>query len=130
MSVETTGDLTYGYLRLRSNKASDETITLKIYDKKLHKETLSSSEVAFIANKVMGYPSVANNVNFGDAELGDVNEDGKITIADITLLIDYLSGNKPNGFCIYTADANNDGTVDLQDIKAISNQLLEQEESK
>ena len=52
---------------------------------------------------------------------GDVDGDGAVTMADVTLLSMYLNGEDPviTGQGMADADANEDGTVDIRDIAAI-----------
>ena len=56
---------------------------------------------------------------------GDVDNDGVITIKDVTMLIDYLLGNTelPNDL---NADVNQDGIINIQDTTAIIDLLLGQ----
>ncbi len=52
---------------------------------------------------------------------GDVDGDGLVTMADVTLLSMYLNGENPQitAAGMANADANADGTVDIRDIAAI-----------
>ena len=56
---------------------------------------------------------------------GDVDNDGVITIKDVTMLIDYLLGNTelPNDL---NADVNQDGIINIQDTTALIDLLLGQ----
>lgn len=51
---------------------------------------------------------------------GDVNGDGKIDVADIVELLNHLNGNPTKNYQATEADANNDGVVDKNDVKAIA----------
>ena len=54
-------------------------------------------------------------------QTGDVNGDGKTTIADVTALINYLLSGEPTaGNC----DVNGDSKVTIADVTALINQLL------
>ena len=55
---------------------------------------------------------------------GDVNGDGKITIGDVTVLIDYLLDNNAPGVVPYAADVNGDNNVSISDISALIDKLL------
>ena len=57
-------------------------------------------------------------------EVGDVNHDGKITIADATNLINYLLYNNANGVCLICADINGDTFVNISDVTELINILL------
>ena len=55
---------------------------------------------------------------------GDVDGDGKVTIRDITALIDYLLGDSADGVSVDNADADEDGKVNITDVTAIIDILL------
>ena len=56
-------------------------------------------------------------------ELGDVNHDGSVTIADVTVLIDYLlSGG--SAACTICADVNGDTEVTIADVTVLIDTLL------
>ena len=56
-------------------------------------------------------------------DLGDVNHDGSIDVADVTRLIDYILGAE-NGICLDCADVNNDVEVNIADVTALIDMLL------
>lgn len=56
--------------------------------------------------------------------LGDVNNDGQVTIADVTVLIDYLLGSVPASFSAVNADVNHDTNVTIADVTALIDMLL------
>ena len=56
--------------------------------------------------------------------IGDVNCDGKLNIADVTTLINYLLGGNPDPFNQNAADANQDGRIAIGDVTEIINILL------
>ena len=62
------------------------------------------------------------------SKLGDVNEDGKVSVSDVVLTADYLLGGTPQPFNLLLADANNDSNVDVADlveeVRLISERLL------
>jgi M6 family metalloprotease-like protein len=58
-------------------------------------------------------------------ELGDVNHDGFINIADVTSLIDYLL-NSEIAVCSICADVVNDGEINIADVTALIDMLLTQ----
>lgn len=51
--------------------------------------------------------------------LGDVNSDGSVTTADVTVLVNYLHGSGTVDVVI--ADVNRDGAIDIADVTAIKN---------
>lgn len=59
---------------------------------------------------------------YTEHQIGDVNDDGKVDIVDIVVLVAYLneSNASPNKYC----DINNDGVVNIEDVTVLSNILL------
>ena len=57
-------------------------------------------------------------------KLGDVNDDGVVTIKDVTCLIDYLLGGEPEPFNLDNADVSEDGAVTIKDVTALIDLLL------
>ena len=57
---------------------------------------------------------------------GDVNNDGQVTISDVTVLIDYLLGDVPNSFSFVNADMNHDNSISIGDVTALIDMLLNQ----
>ena len=55
--------------------------------------------------------------------LGDVNEDKKVTIADVTALVNILLG-KDSGYDRDAADANEDTDVTIADVTALVKMIL------
>jgi len=56
--------------------------------------------------------------------LGDVNNDGFVTISDVTALIDYLLGGDSTGVNLDNADVNGDKNVAISDVTALIDLLL------
>lgn len=54
---------------------------------------------------------------------GDLNDDGLITIDDVTCLIDYLLDGS-NDIATESADCNQDGTIDITDVTTLIDYLL------
>ena len=59
-----------------------------------------------------------------DIHLGDVNEDGKVAINDVTTLIDYLLGGSLEHFNALNADVNQDTKITISDVTALIDLLL------
>lgn len=96
MSTEQVSDIEYGYLRIRSNNTSGESISFKLYDKNTSQEIASDSIVSFISNSRIGYPSETYKINFGgyiinatsvDNEKGTVSGSGEYGLnSEVSLL--------------------------------------------
>ena len=57
-------------------------------------------------------------------ETGDVNGDGKVSIKDVTDLINYLLSENEEGIILDNADVNSDGKVSIKDVTDLINLLL------
>ena len=57
-------------------------------------------------------------------EPGDVNCDGRISISDVTTLIDHLLNNDPQPFSYDAADVNRDGSISIGDVPALIDILM------
>ena len=55
---------------------------------------------------------------------GDVNMDGRISIDDVTVLIDILLGSVLNNYDLGAADVDGDGRVSIDDVTALIDILL------
>ena len=55
--------------------------------------------------------------------IGDVDHDGKVTITDVTVLIDYLLGSQEDA-CLICADVDLDGIVTITDVTELIDMLL------
>ena len=56
--------------------------------------------------------------------VGDVNNDGEVTIKDVTILIDYLLTQDLSGLNEEYLDVNQDGLVSIKDVTALIDMLL------
>ena len=72
-------------------------------------------------------PSIVKEVTLFESEhtfqLGDVDHDGKVSIADVTELIDFLLDNN-NGVCTICGDVETDGIISIADVTALIDLLL------
>ena len=63
--------------------------------------------------------------HFGEyLEAGDVNRDGRLDIADVTLLIAYIQGREHTETEARIADVNGDGVLDGKDVELLCQYLL------
>lgn len=53
-----------------------------------------------------------------------MNDDGVVTIKDVTALIDYLLGGSPDDVNIANADVDGNGTISIKDVTALIDILL------
>jgi subtilisin family serine protease len=57
-------------------------------------------------------------------DVGDVNHDGKVNIADVTRLIDYLLDSETTEVCPICADVAENGIINIADVTALIDRLL------
>ena len=79
--------------------------------------------VKFYQTNVLGKTN-NTGVPEGAGIAGDVNNDGFVTLADVTSLVNVISGNESIGNGQNRADMNNDGNLDEIDVRAIVNTIL------
>ena len=110
---------TWVYLRPRSNAASGETITIKVYDKAKGRALRTNESFSFQSQGQEGEPSSPVNLTMKMYTLGDVNDDGFIDIADVTSVLAIMAGNGGENLIEDAADVNEDGFVDIADVTSI-----------
>ena len=57
-------------------------------------------------------------------KMGDVNNDGKVDISDVTSLIDYLLSGNETGVNVAAADVDDSASVNISDVTALIDMLL------
>ena len=61
---------------------------------------------------------------FYDIIKGDVNVDGQITVADVMMMVGYLTGNTSSIFNKKAGDLNGDGIITISDIMQVINIIV------
>ena len=51
--------------------------------------------------------------------IGDINNDGRVTIGDVTALIQYVLSHNPSGIILIAADVNGDGQYTIADVTTL-----------
>ena len=76
------------------------------------------------------YPKGAMDINafraciHANTSLGDVNGDGKVSVTDVTMLVDNILGKSNDNFIMANADNNSDGTISVADVTALVDIIL------
>ena len=120
--------------QLKASESGDETyrVITGITDKNYTVTGLTSCGSFYFyveANYINGgiAPSIVKEVTLFESEhtfqLGDVDHNGDVNIADVTDLIDFLLGSD-NGACIECGDVETDGTINIADVTALIDMLL------
>ena len=105
-------------LRIRSNEATGETISFRIWTVSDEKELLLEETLTFASQTVVGTPGSPFVLDVGNGLKGDVNGDGEITAQDASLIQQFVArkfGTDASGFNAAVADVNGDGEVNAQD---------------
>lgn len=123
--VKSQGGYTWLYLRVRSNAASGETVTFKIYDAAASKAFNAVETVDFTSSGQEGMPSSPITLTLKRYTLGDVNDDGEIDVSDVQDLIDLVLSSDDLNFNP-ACDFNEDGEIDVSDIQALIDYILNQ----
>ena len=117
--VDSKNGYTWLYLRIWSNVSSGETIELKTYDKTTGKTYRVLETIDFVSQSMVGQPSSPMTATVKTYTLGDVNDDGRINIADVASALSIMAGKSNDKFIREAADANEDGRVNIADIAKI-----------
>ena len=75
-------------------------------------------------SQVSAYADIQGTVTAKPVMLGDVNMDGSLTIADVTLLISYVLSGKANNFDVLAADVNQDNDISISDVTKLIGMVL------
>lgn len=119
--VQTKDSYTWVYLRVRSNQASGEKLIFKLYDKSTGRTCVikPSQVIAFSSQGMIGKPSSPVTLEKPSYTLGDVNEDGKISVMDIVAISQIMSGQVDSNYNNLAADVNVDGKISVMDIVSV-----------
>lgn len=123
--VQTKDSYTWVYLRVRSNQASGEKLIFKLYDKSTGRTSVikPSQVIAFSSQGMIGKPSSPVTLEKPSYTLGDVNEDGVISITDIIAISKIIAGSADNNYNKLAADVDGDGKISITDIVLV-NQMI------
>ncbi len=102
----------------RNANGEDVTEFVTSYDSGIGYSSVTWSEDAW-HNKT--YPNIRI---FANGMLGDVNDDGEISIADVTALIDHLLGTEASTINKRNADVDVSGNVSIADVTTLIDFLL------
>lgn len=123
--VKSQDGYTWLYLRVRSNVASGESISFKIFDAEAGKAFNAVETVDFTSAGQEGMPSSPITLTLKRYTLGDVNDDGEIDVSDVQDLIDLVLSSDDLNFNP-ACDFNEDGEIDVSDIQALIDYILNQ----
>lgn len=110
---------TWVYLRPRSNAASGETITIKVYDKAKGRALRINESFSFQSQGQEGEPSSPVDLTMKMYTPGDVNDDGKFTNADIICIRRIMAGYVDSKVIPEAAEVSGDNKVTNADIISV-----------
>ena len=113
--IQSQGGYTWLWMFVRSDEASGEKISFKVYDKTTGKEKRIAETVDFVSDGQIGEASSPTTFTLAKYTLGDVNDDGEVNITDVICVYNVIAGNK-EGLIPEAADANQDGECNVTDV--------------
>ena len=118
---------TYSYLKF--TKTNGSTVTCSVEGLKITYDnanvTVTNAEgTTTIALAEVRDMYFSNEAGGNDFEIGDVNKDNVVNIADVTALIDYLLSGDASNINVDAADVNGDSVVNIADVTALIDMLL------
>lgn len=84
-------------------------------------ELTIKEENAISAINLQNVTALMNVVNI---LLGDVNNDGKVSVTDVVAIIGFILGNENSNFSSVAADLNGDGSITVADAVRVINLIL------
>ena len=90
----------------------------------LNAEVVGPREVLIYQYYPGGHITLWRMTKQGGVLRGDANEDGSVTIADVTTIIDYLLSGNPDIINLDNADCNIDENLSIADVTALIDFLL------
>ena len=120
---------TYNYLKF--TKTDNSTVTYSVEGLKLTYDNTNVTITNVEGTATLALAQVRDMEFTNDpgttpsVKIGDVNNDGEVTIADVSALIDYLLSNDSTGLNMTAADVNGDTEVTIADVSALIDMLLE-----
>ena len=104
-----------------------EALELAITDAKaVYNGTTETPSTSYSNGDVVAATSALQDA-LGGGLKGDANNDGRVSIADVTTIAAYLLGNTPESFSPENADANGDGRISIADVTTVATMLLNEE---
>lgn len=114
-------------IRVRSNVANSENIVFYLYDRTTGKESLlkSSQPVTFVSQAMVGLPSNPIALEKPTYMLGDVNEDGIVSVTDAIAICKIIAGDDNADYNKLAADVNGDGIISVTDAVHVCKMVAE-----
>lgn len=119
---------TYSYLKF--TKTNGSTVTCSVEGLKITYDNTNVTVTNAEGTTTLALAEVQDMYFSNDGsttpvyQLGDVNMDGDVNIADVTALIDYLLNGDDSAIDLTAANVNEDNSVDISDVTHLIDMLL------
>ena len=119
---------TYSYLKF--TKTNGSTVTCSVEGLKITYDNTNVTVTNAEGTTTLALAEVRDMYFSNDGsttpvyQLGDVNMDGDVNIADVTALIDYLLNGDDSVIDLTAANVNEDNSVDISDVTHLIDMLL------
>lgn len=119
---------TYSYLKF--TKTNGSTVTCSVEGLKITYDNTNVTVTNAEGTTTLALAEVKDMYFSNDGsttpvyQLGDVNMDGDVNIADVTALIDYLLNGDDSVIDLTAANVNEDNSVDISDVTHLIDMLL------
>ena len=119
---------TYSYLKF--TKTNGSTVTCSVEGLKITYDNANVTVTNAEGTTTLALAEVKDMYFSNDGsttpvyQLGDVNMDGDVNIADVTALIDYLLNGDDSVIDLTAANVNEDNSVDISDVTHLIDMLL------
>ena len=119
---------TYSYLKF--TKTNGSTVTCSVEGLKITYDNTNVTVTNAEGTTTLALAEVQDMYFSNDGsttpvyQLGDVNMDGDVNIADVTALIDYLLNGDDSVIDLTAANVNEDNSVDISDVTHLIDMLL------
>ena len=119
---------TYSYLKF--TKTNGSTVTCSVEGLKITYDNANVTVTNAEGTTIIALAEVQDMYFSNDGsttpvyQLGDVNMDGDVNIADVTALIDYLLNGDDSVIDLTAANVNEDNSVDISDVTHLIDMLL------
>ena len=119
---------TYSYLKF--TKTNGSTVTCSVEGLKITYDNANVTVTNAEGTTTLALAEVQDMYFSNDGsttpvyQLGDVNMDGDVNIADVTALIDYLLNGDDSVIDLTAANVNEDNSVDISDVTHLIDMLL------
>lgn len=109
------------YLRIYSATTTASPITFRVYDYAMGKEYIVTADpsITFASDSQAG--TAQSPIVLTIILLGDANGDDKVSIADVTAIINHINNIHSDTFNGKAADVNRDGNISISDVTGVIN---------